>query len=410
MQTTRTVAIQTRNVQEKAHLDRKSLKEVSQKVQHGVLTMGDANTFLIELVADYTHPDGKRQTLNQFIEKTVGIVDFSIEKVNKEIGWSGNKIYWVRSNSSNEILLFLKTFQKDEKKFFPEMFGLSFLRKVPSVSAPKVKAFGQCHIGDQQYFLVLETKVPGQSIQSYYNDVSKYLEGSFERKECFLKLCQAVQACGEGLSCLHSHRKGEKQPLSLHLKDMMNETLNKAISELQLNPQEGIEIQKLQKHVECVIQRMESENHQTGVTHDDVKLVHTFYDEFSHKFSLIGPHSLVYSLDKENLVQGMPVKDYYQFVISLILNRFGYCLDTDKSVQKQELLTEDEVQKVIEFFKLGYEKTGGILPTPIEEDFLLLRHDLFFVSNMRRVLPEPDMTRLKDLISISLNNLKARCL
>lgn len=103
--------------------------------------------------------------------------------------------------------------------------------------------------------------------------------------------------------------------------------------------------------------------------------------------------------------------DYYQFVLSLILNRYGYSTIDEEKVLRKELLTEQETETIIKSYSTGYIEAGGELPTKAQEDFILLRHDLGFVgshADKLSQLQEPNQTRLKDLIGISLENLRKR--
>lgn len=69
------------------------------------------------------------------------------------------------------------------------------------------------------------------------------------------------------------------------------------------------------------------------------------------------------------------------------------------------LLTVDETSQLIAAFQEGYKAAGGIDLTAIEKDFLLLSHHLMFINNLVRILKEPDLTWLKDLVALSLEDI-----
>ena len=256
--------------------------------------------------------------------------------------------------------------------------------------------------------MIVETPAKGHSFQYYYNEVAKHPIGSQERQKALQTLIQGSRICGTALANLHTHVKGQSYHFRKRSKKTMRADLERAISKLKVSPQEGVEIDKLKKCVDIAIEKMKSELHLTGVTHGDVKLIHAFYHQANQQISLIGSRQLINSIRQDGSLQGVPAKDYYTFVRSLLLNRFGYLLDTGLQPYRQELLTVDEASQVIDAFQEGYKAAGGIGITATEEDFLLLSHNLMFIGNLDRVLPEPDFTRFKDLVAFSLGNIRHR--
>lgn len=83
-------------------------------------------------------------------------------------------------------------------------------------------------------------------------------------------------------------------------------------------------------------------------------------------------------------------------------------MDAEQKIKKQELLTLDEAHRAMQEFRKGYENAGGIPPSAIEEDVFLLSHNMLFLANADKPLPEPDATRLRDLLTISIADLKKR--
>ena len=137
-----------------------------------------------------------------------------------------------------------------------------------------------------------------------------------------------------------------------------------------------------------------------------MKTVHTFYDLTSKTFSFVNPDRLYLSFDQEGELQGLLIKDVCKYILSLTLNRYQYFLSENQNVIRKELLTEEEVTTLKNIFEISYVQGGGILPNPIEKKYVFLQHDLFFIKNSRRNFPEPELTRVKDLINISLENIK----
>lgn len=379
--------------------------DVSRKFHKGMLSKEQANEILISTFSDYSHEDGKLATIAQFVQKTTRIENSIFNASSEQRGWSGSEVYSIQTE---EIQFFLKIFPYDSKHYFPEIFGLSLMRQVKEVDSPKVCACGQCLIDENRYFLVLETPVKGISIQQYYNQVGQYQIGSEARRRVFAELCEAVQASGMGLARFHNYLPNKKQPFPKDAEEAMKQDLNGAIEELIYQPKDGIEIAKLQTYTEHVLQKMKADDHLIGLAYDDIKTIHTFYDHKNKKFSLVNPDRLYLSFDHEGKMQGLPTKDVCKYILSLTLNRFQYFLNENGDVSRKELLTEDEIKTVISSFERGYVEGGGILPDSIEKEYAFLQHDLFFIKNSRRNLPEPELTRVKDLIDISLEKLESQ--
>ncbi len=380
--------------------------EISKKFQKGVLSKEQANEILIATFSDYSHRDGKEATVTQFVQKTTGIENLILYGSSEQRGWSGSEVYSIQTEETEEVQFFLKIFPYDSKHYLPEIFGLSLMREVKEVECPKICAFGQCFINENRYFLVLETPVKGMSIQQYFIQVGQYQIGSKARKEAFEELCKAVQSSGTGLAKLHTYLPNKKQSFPKDAEEAMRKDLNSAIEELTYQPKSGIDIEKLQAYTEHVLQKMKAHEHLIGLAYDDIKTIHTFYDHKTKQFSLVNPDRLYFSFDSEGEVQGLPTKDVCKYILSLTLNRFQYFLHENQAVSKKELLTEEEIKIVINLFELGYLQGGGILPTSIEKEYSFLQHDLFFIKNSRRDFPEPESTRVKDLINISVENIK----
>lgn len=382
--------------------------EVSRKFQNGMLSKEQANEILIDTFSDYSHVDGKLATITQFVQKTMGIENPILNGSSEQRGWSGSEVYSIQSENTQEVQFFLKIFPFDSKHYLPEIFGLSLMSEFSEVGSPKICVCGQCIINENRYFLVLETPVKGISIQQYCIKLSQHQVGSKARSLVFEELCEAVQSCGIGLAKFHNYLPNKKQSFPKDAEQAMRQDLNSAIEELTHRPKEGIEIEKLQAYTEHIFQKMKAEDHVIGLAYDDIKTIHTFYDHKTKKFSLVNPDRLYLSFDHEGELQGLPVKDVCKYLLSLTLNRFQYFLNENQNVARKELLTEEEVKTVINNFELGYEQGGGILPESIEKEYVFLQHDLFFIKNSCRDLPEPELTRVKDLVNISLENIKSR--
>lgn len=376
--------------------------------QKGTLSKDEATKQIEEISNDYSHANTQIDSLTNFARTVFDIGNISISPVTTEIGWSGNNVFWVQDIKTTEIKLFLKVFEKDSKNFLPELYGLDYLQRAQSVVSQQLQALGKFYIDGRCYFVIAETPAKGHSFQYYYNELGKHLIGSQERQKVLQTLVQGSHICGIALANLHTHVKGKLLPLPEEIEKTMRADLERAVSKLKLFPQEGIEIDKLKKCVDVAIEKMKSELHLTSVAHGDVKLIHVFYHPNDQQISLIGSHQLINSIRQDGSFQGVPAKDYYTFIRSLFLNRFGYELDIELQPHRQELLNVDEASQVIDSFREGYKAAGGIGLTAIEEDFLLLSHNLMFIGNLDRVLPEPDLTRLKDLVALSLGDIRHR--
>lgn len=382
--------------------------QISYDFQKGDLSKDDAIKHIEEVSKDYSCKNTQIDSLTNFASTVCNMSNMTISDVTAEIGWSGNGVFWVRDKETNEIKLFLKVFEKDAKNYLPELYGLDYLQKVKGVVSQQLQAIGKFYIDGRCCFAFAETPAKGHSFQYYYNEVGKHPLGSQERQKVLQTLIQGSRICGIALANLHVHVKGQSVPFPEEIEKVMRADLEKAVSKLKTSPQEGVEIDTLKKCVDLAIEKMKSEPHITGITHGDMKLIHAFYDQNDQQITLIGSRQLMNSMRKDGSLQGIPAKDYYTFVRSLLLNRFGYSLDATLQTRRQELLTEDEALQVIDAFREGYKESGGITITAIEEDFLLLSHNLMFINNMDRVLPEPDFTRLKDLVALSLGDIKRR--
>ena len=392
--------------------ERKKAIQISFDLHEEKINNSQALKRVEEAFSDYSHKEGWVASLAQFVGKTVGLKNIEIVPVDIEAGWSGDNTYWVRDLNTKEVKLFLKTFQADSKNYLPEIYGLKTLRKVKQLATPKIQALGKCYLEKTCYFLIGEDLASGRSVQQYYNDVGRYALSSAERKIALQSVIQAIRGCGKGMAAMHSHVKREKKALPVWVKTALYIHLEKSITKLKVNPKEGINIEKFQQYIENAIKTMESSSSfYTGMAHGDVKLVHTFYDLESQKFALIDPPWIWRSIDRNGIANGLPSRDYCQFIASLTLNRFGYFLQPDQTVFKQELLSKEEANLVVKAFKESYLESGGMVPSEAEEDFFWLWHDLTFVSNYMddfNKQPEPAPTRLKELVAISLENFKER--
>lgn len=385
--------------------------EISSKFQQGLLSVAEAKEILISTLSDYSHADGKVATLTQFINKNTGIENPTIHPASEQRGWSGCEVYWITNESLQKTQFFLKIYPFESKHFLPEIFGLSFMSKVKEVDSPKICGIGQCFINESRCFLILETSVKGISIQEYFSRVGQHQVDSKERIQAMAELCEAVHACGAGLARFHYSLPYKNRAFPLEAEVALRQELNSAIEELIDQPREGMEgidIEKLQLYTESILQKLKTYDHLVGLEYDDIKTIHTFYDFPSKTFSLVNPDRLYFSISPEGETQGLFIKDIAKYILSLTLNRVKYFLDEKQNVYRKELLTEEEVNIAINMFKLGYQQSGGILPDSIENEYVLLQHNLFFIRNSHRCLSEPEFTRVKEIIAISLENIKSR--
>jgi hypothetical protein len=382
--------------------------DVSRQFQIGKISKEEAEKILISAFSDYSHPDGKLATMAQFVQTTTGLEYPILTTSSEQRGWSGNEVYAIQAETNGEILFFLKIFPYDAKYYLPEIFGLSLMKQVKEVDSPTLYACGQCLIDDIRYFLVIETPVKGLSIQQYFIRVGQCQKDSTARKQALKELCEATQACGKGLAKFHKAFPSKKQAFPQEAEQALRQDLKSALEELAYQPIEGIETKKLQAYTENLVQKMKAQDHLRGLAYDDVKTIHTFYDHQTHTFSLVNPARLNLSFDVKGELQGLLTKDICKYFLSLKLNRYQYYLNENQSVSRKELLTEEEVNVVTDCFELGYAQEGGTLPTSIEKEYFFLQQDLFFIKNMRRTFPEPELTRVRDLIEISLENIKCK--
>lgn len=380
--------------------------EVSKKFQKGMLSKEQANAILVTTLSDYSHLDGKLATISQFIQNTTSINSPILNVSLEQRGWSGSEVYSIQTKDTQDIQFFLKIFPYESKYYLPEIFGLSLMEKVKEIGSPKICGCGQCIINEKRFFLVLETPVNGLSIQQYFTQVSLFRIGSEERKQALKELCEAVYTSGVSLARFHNHLPNKNQAFPKYVEETIRQDLKSAIEELIHQPKDGIEIEKLQSYTEYVLQKMKTSHHLVGLAYNDIKTIHAFYDIKTRTFSLVNPDHLCFSFDKNGEVCGLPSKDVCKYILSLNLNRFQYVLNENKNVSRKELLTKEEVKIVISSFELGYVQGGGILPTTTEKECFFLSHDLFFIKNSRRNLPEPELTRVKDLVDISLENIR----
>ena len=168
------------------------------------------------------------------------------------------------------------------------------------------------------------------------------------------------------------------------------------------------QIEDLKQCVDLEIENMKLDHPLVSSAHHEVKLIHIFSHLGEEEISLIGSHHLINSINQDGILQGIPARDYYTFSRSLYLNHFRHTLDNEQKLHRQELLTENETSQVIQSFQYGYKNAGGIGLTEAEEDFLLLSHNLLFIRNLTLEHTETDLTLLKDLISLSLEEISNR--
>lgn len=381
--------------------------QVSQKFQQGILSKEEAHEILLATFDDYSHPEGKLAALTQFITKTIGIENPLIHTAPEQRGWSGSEVLSVRYGQ--ETPFFLKIFPYDSKYYLPEIFGLNLMKGVEGIGFPKICGLGHYEMDGNRYFLLLETAVGGSSIQHFLSQVGQYEIGSKKREAVFLELCEAVHVCGSGLAKFHQHLCAKKQPFPEAVKERVRQDLQAAMDELIAHPREGIESEHLQLYTEEVLQKMQGEEHFIGLVYDDIKTIHTFYDPLKQKISFVNPHHIYLSFSREGQLQGVVAQDVCKYLLSLQLNRVLYFLDETQKVSRKELMTQEEMFVVKNVFETSYCESGGVLPSEVEREYALLQHNLFFIKNSHRLrLPEPEQTRVQDLVELSLEDLRAR--
>lgn len=344
--------------------------QISCAFQKKILTEAEAVKQIERVSKDYSYGETEIDPLINFIRTTfLDIGNITITPVTTEIGWSGNNVFWVRNAETSEIKLFLKVFNKDFKNFLSELYSLDYLQRVQGIASVELQALGKFDIDGRCHFVIAETPAKGHSFQHYYNNMAKHSIGSPERRKALQTLLEGVRICGTALANLHMHVKGQAVSLPEEIEKAMRINLERVISKLTVFPQKGVEINKLIKYVEISIEKMKSELHLTGVTHGDIKLIHAFYHPGNQQISLIDSSELITSIDPDNNPKGLPIKDYYAFVRSLFLNRFGYSLDAGRQPYKQELLTIEEASSVISIFQNSYKAAGDLLYYGILEPF-----------------------------------------
>jgi hypothetical protein len=382
--------------------------EISRQVQKNYLSEEEGAEKLLLYLQDYSNKAGKMASLVQFVQKTAQIEAAALHSARYQRGWSTTETYAIEGKGSEKPQFFLKVFPTDSKDFFPEIFGLALMGTVEGVGAPKVCALAKCTIDDKSYFLLLETPVKGICIQEYFEKVSLAPRDSVERLESMQTLCKAVTACGKGLANLHNYLPLKKEPLPLNAEKLTRECLDHLARLLLDHPESEIAMDKLTAYVNGILKQMSETNHLIGLAYSDVKTIHTFYDALSDTFSLINPHNISLSFNEEGKAQGFVAKDFYKYLLSLELNQYGYYLDRDQKVSRLELLTTEEIEEVKTAFKSSYEENGGALLTPLEEEYLLLDHDLFFIKNNFRDFKEPELTRIREIAALSFARIKLR--
>jgi len=398
----------SQHVCENIQREHKAAVDISKKFQRGLITKEQAIDVLLDVFTDYSHPDGKTATLAQFIRKTTDLDNPIIRVAVEQRGWSGNEVYAVKNKGSSEPQFFLKLFTWDAKFYLPEIFGLSFMSEVKEVASPKIYSLGQCVIDGKQFFLVLQTSLKGLSIQQYFSRVGEQPYNSKERSKCLIELYDAVRICGYGLAKFHLTLPVKKQSFPYETEKHMRQDLNSAIEALKNYPDHGINITNLQIYIDYMHEQMKKYDHLVGLAYEDIKTVHTFYDAENYQFGLVNPHKVFLSFDANEETQGLLVKDVCKYLLSLTLNRHEYYLDPNQNVSRRELLSIDETNEVKAMFEYGYHLGGGILPDELERDYILLHHNLFFIKNSMLDLPEPESTRVKYLIDISIDSLKSK--
>jgi hypothetical protein len=382
--------------------------EMSRHYQKGILSQEQAAKILLKTFENYSDFDTKISSVLDFVSQKIEIRDFIVQLVSEQRDCSVSDVYCIKDSKTKQAQFFVKVFPYDSKYFLYEVFGLSIMKDIRHVHAPRVYGFGQSVINEKRYFFILETAVKGISIQQHFHNVGIYPRSCKESQQYFEELCEAVQACGTNLAIMHGYFSIHNQAFPQEAEDKLRQDLNEAIEELTNCPQDGIEIEKLQAFTNNIIQKMKAEKHLTGLVYDDINTIHTFYD-FEHKeFSLINPHCLFHCFNSEGTPKGLLVEDICKYLLSLTFNRFEYSWNKYQNVLRKELLTEQEIETLKSIFEMTYAQNGGILPSPLEREYALLKHDLFFIKKSRLNLPEPELTRVKDLINISVASLRTR--
>ncbi|MBJ7449948.1 MAG: hypothetical protein JHC93_06270 [Parachlamydiales bacterium] len=381
--------------------------ETFNQFQYGQISEEDAIRFLVTILPDFTTHEDDPCILTYFAQKTLQNCNYYIKKADHQRGWSGNHVFKVKKHGVKETQCYLKVFPRDNKAFLPEMFGLSYMQNVQEINCPKILNIGQCHRNNKDFFLVLEEKAPGHSIQDYIEKVGACSTYTKDRAQRLIELLKASERFGQALARFHKSTLVEDKVFPQHFKDLIMNTFDKAVLSLEENPVEGIDILSLKAYVDESLNLMHCEDHLYSFTHDDIKTIHAFYDPKSNLVSLVNPHILSLSIDQDFKPIGLPLKDYYQYLLSIQLNRFGYEKDYDDQVIKKELLTLLEVELVNNAFEESYQSIIKKDLTETETNFFQLRHDLSFIANRHRPgVSSVEAVRIQDLAEISIENIK----
>lgn len=335
-------------------------------------------------LTDYSKQENLMGSLSHFAEKILHVSAKEIEiREADEVGWSGDKVFGIWKEG--KCLKIFKIFQEGSKNFLPELFSLEFLKsaKLKNFSAPKIDALGKCVLKGEKYFLLCESVAPGKSLLQHYRNQLEFDD-----------LKRAVFLCGQTLARLHQHVSGKPQGLPEELEKITREYLDKAIKNLKVFPQQGIDSDKLQAAFELTVEKLKSEPFATGVIHGDTKLINVFFDPETNTITWIDPPKLSDSIDHSGNPIGIPAKDFYSFIADIEYQQVVVALNENKQVSLKQIFSNEEMQKLKEAFSVGYKEAGGQLPTQSQLDFLSMAAHLYFIafdstSDPNCSIPEP---------------------
>ncbi len=381
--------------------ERDKVVRLSKQEQEGSLSRQTALEIVNHTLTNYSKSDNLIASLEAFAKKTLQINNCAIKEID-EVGSSGDMVYCVYDSKTNRSLGVLKVFQVSSANLFPEIFSLQFLNADPDLSTPTIEALGKCAIKDKNYILLCESVAPGRSfLQHYKNSLP------------FEDLERGMRLCGQTLAKLHRHASTTHPSFPEPLEKRTREYLAQAEEKLNLNPQTGIDIEKLKKAFESAMTNVQSEALPASIIHGDTKFANVFFDPASDTVTLIDPPKLYESLEASGNAIGIPAKDFYSFLADIEHQQVQFYLDDNNRVCSKKVLSNTQVEKLKQAFSEGYQEAGGALPTTHQLEFFTLAAHLYFIGtdntrNPNNTIPEPLKSSKKHRLAKIYKDLQAR--
>lgn len=317
-----------------------------------------AKNILEEVYAKLPHHDSA-QSLENAVHAFVTDVfetDFTvIDARQTDLSGKSHDAVFMVQDSNGELCYIVKAFLNPHdltSKFLPEISALDLIKQLAMPNVVPVEPIaGACYSdGKQEWGLLLESVAKGWRIDQYVYNLAKPGSSPQERTLCLQAAEKAFQRMGQGLAELHrtkSAHTGSIPAISIaKYDDKLNQILADPFICEQLS--QFVVLSDFVKYIKNIKDEALQVPLFYSYWHGDAHLGNMFYDEVADAFSFIDVAKMHQSID----IDGRPLLDGTQDLLRAEENLLRISLG---------LLTEEEVDRLLDVFYQAYESQAGQL-------------------------------------------------